>query len=45
VTRLTTSTFYELDAGDYVALTVYQSSGAALNVDTATFWAERRFKA
>jgi hypothetical protein len=44
-TQLTTSTFYELSAGDYVALTVLQNGGGALNVTSATFWAARRFKA
>jgi hypothetical protein len=36
---LNTSTLYHLNAGDYISLTAYQTSGGGLVVPSATMWA------
>jgi hypothetical protein len=39
----TVMALYQLAAGDYVAMTVRQTSGGALNLTSAAFWAYRVF--
>jgi hypothetical protein len=41
VSNFSQTTMYQLTAGQYVELRVYQNTGGALNLDSATFWMVR----